>query len=319
MNYRAIALLGLALPAGWAADPQLTALVMPGTKMMAGVNVERAKNSPFGRFVLGRMQSQGPALGQFALDTGFDWRRDVHEVLIASTGQPGAPHPPSLVLVRGKFDPARIAAAIQAKSGPAETVDGVTLLSAPGKDAAVAFLGSSIAVAGRLEDVKAALARRLAPVLLEPALAGRVDRLSATEDAWVVSMLPLSEAHARLPGPAASNAVPAELLNAIGETSASVRFGEQVEFSLEAVAAADQDATALAATVKMLAGMLADMAPSDTRPNPIADLLNSLAVTASGRTVQLSLSVPQEQVEKLFAWPHSIRFGAKAKETELRQ
>jgi len=40
-----------------AADPQLLNLVMPDVKVMADINVEQAKTSPFGQFVL----AAGPA------------------------------------------------------------------------------------------------------------------------------------------------------------------------------------------------------------------------------------------------------------------
>ena len=41
-----------------AADPQLLNLVMPDAKMLADVNVDQAKASPFGQFVLAQIQAQ---------------------------------------------------------------------------------------------------------------------------------------------------------------------------------------------------------------------------------------------------------------------
>ena len=86
--YPAIALLlfsGL-LPA---ADQQLMNLLMPDAKVVAGVNVDQAKNSPFGQFMLSRMQAGDGGLGKLTGATGFDPRRDLREILMGTVGQPG--------------------------------------------------------------------------------------------------------------------------------------------------------------------------------------------------------------------------------------
>ena len=41
-----------------AADPQLLNLVMPDAKVLAGVNVEQAKGTQFGQYVLNQLQTQ---------------------------------------------------------------------------------------------------------------------------------------------------------------------------------------------------------------------------------------------------------------------
>ena len=69
-----------------AADPQLLNLVMPDAKVLAGVNVEQAKGTQFGQFVLNQLQTQDADLQKLATLTGFDPRRDVRELLVASNG-----------------------------------------------------------------------------------------------------------------------------------------------------------------------------------------------------------------------------------------
>src|SRR5215467_10358482 len=85
-----------------AADPELVSLVMPDAKVLAGINVDQAKTSPFGLYVLNQIQAQGAQhLQQVTAQTGFDPTRDLHELLIASNGVPGG-HA-GLVLARGNF------------------------------------------------------------------------------------------------------------------------------------------------------------------------------------------------------------------------
>ena len=70
-----------------AADSTLLNLVMPDAKVLAGVNVDQAKTTPMGLYVLAQIQAQNNAqLQELITLTGFDPTRDVHEVLVASNG-----------------------------------------------------------------------------------------------------------------------------------------------------------------------------------------------------------------------------------------
>ena len=63
-----------ALPA---ADPTLLNLVDPGAKVLAGVNVQQAKGTLFGQYVLNQIQSSNTEMQQLIALTGFDPTRDV--------------------------------------------------------------------------------------------------------------------------------------------------------------------------------------------------------------------------------------------------
>src|SRR3954466_4729672 len=71
-----------------AADPQLLNLVMPDAKVLAGVNVEQAKGTQFGQFILNQLQTHDSDMQKLVTLTGFDPRRDVRELLVASDGAP---------------------------------------------------------------------------------------------------------------------------------------------------------------------------------------------------------------------------------------
>src|SRR5258708_20373405 len=194
MNFRAVPptiafllFVGL-LPA---ADPQLVSLLMPDAKVVAGINVEQARNSPLGQFMLTRMQNGDEGFAKLAATIGFDPRRDLREVLIGTVGQPGQQ---GLVLARGTFDAARIFAAARLGGHTVETYNGVDILTGKGDSLthAVTFLDGSIAVAGDLASVHAAIDRHSAANgALDPALAAQIDQLSNSQDAWPVSIMPL--------------------------------------------------------------------------------------------------------------------------------
>src|ERR1700681_827461 len=97
----------------FAADPSLLSLVMPDAKVIAGARVDQAKTSPFGMYVLTHLQLDDPDFQKFVAVTGFDPRRDVRELLVASNS---AQYDPShwLVLAKGTFNPERIEGVAQA-------------------------------------------------------------------------------------------------------------------------------------------------------------------------------------------------------------
>src|SRR3954471_18295531 len=90
-----------------AADPQLLNFVMPDAKVIAGVNVEQAKGTQFGQFVLNQLQTQDGDLQKLVTLTGFDPRRDVRELLVASNG---VQDKTGLALAKGQFDVPKITA-----------------------------------------------------------------------------------------------------------------------------------------------------------------------------------------------------------------
>jgi hypothetical protein len=315
MRYRALAALAvIACPLLPAADPQLTGLVMPGAKVMAGFNLEQIKTTPFGRYVLARLAANEPSLGGFAGEAGFDWRRDLHEVLFASTGQPEPAPTPGLLLVRGSFDAQRIAAAAS-KNSRAEFHQGVPIFDGGPQGAVLAVLSPRVAVVGRREEVRAAIGRRQAPTPLEPALAERIAGLSAAQHAWMVSLVPPAAAGAGIPVKPFRDLLGGGLLEGVQETTAGVKFGSSVDLTAEALAASGEDAAALAGALRILADIMA----SASQPLPGAVLLKDLDVSSEERTVRLSLSVPEAELEKLLRWPVYSLPATKAMATELRQ
>jgi hypothetical protein len=277
-----------------AADPQLLNLVMPDAKVMAGINVEQAKTTPFGQYVLSQLQTEDRHLKELAALTGFDPREDVRELLVASPG--GNDSRAGIAVARGNFDTVKISAAVTAKGGSVETHNGVTLISDPRGKAAFAFPDSTLVIAGAPAVVKAAIDRRSSANSINPALAVKVNELSTTQDAWVTTIVP----PASLKPPARSPAVPEvtqqQAFEKIQEASLGVKFGANVVVNAEAVAQTAQDATTIGDVVKFLASVL--QLRANERPEAAA-LLQSLTVTTQGPTLNVSVSLPAQQFENL--------------------
>jgi hypothetical protein len=282
-----------------AADPGLLNLVMPDARILAGVNVDQAKTTPFGAYVLGQIQTQSASarhLQQVAAWTGFDPTRDLHELLLASNGAPGSKS--GLVLARGNFDAGKIQAAGQAGGGATITYKGVALLLDPKQTHAVAFLDPTLAVAGDVASVEGAIDRQTAPAPLNAALLVQVNQLSLSEDAWAIANMPLS---ALKPPATPSNPQNAAVQNAfqnIQQGAGGVKFGSQIVFTGQLQADTPQNATSIAGVVQFLASM-AQLQAQQKNPQ-LAAVLPSLSVTTNANLVNLSLSVPEAQAEQAF-------------------
>src|SRR2546425_2716741 len=177
-----------------AADPQLLKLVMPDAKVVSGIDIDHVKATPFGQFFLTQLPASDSGLKEFIAVTGFDPRRDIHEILMASPGDPQKKS--GLLLVRGAFDSARILALFKADGKTPEIHNGIGILSsghqAHGFSQALVFLDDSTVVAGDLESVRGAIDRRVTPGSLDAAFSNKIAQTSANQDAWVVSIAPIA-------------------------------------------------------------------------------------------------------------------------------
>jgi hypothetical protein len=280
---------------------------MPDAKVLAGVNVEQAKTTPFGQYVLSQMQSQNLEMQKLEALTGFDPTRDVRELLVASAVPNGATAPDNqtgLFLARGTFDSGKIAAAATAGGGTTESYKGVTIIEDPKGTHGVAFLSSSLAVAGDVANVKGAIDRQSGASSIPAALAVQVNYWSSIEDAWAISAV----APSSLKPPAGAPNVPglngAGAFQTIQSAAGGVKFGTLVVVTAQATADNAQDATQMGDAIKML-GMLAQM--QATKDPAAAALAQSLQVTTSGSTLNVSISLPEDQLQQLVKPKANIR------------
>ncbi|MGA2273370.1 MAG: hypothetical protein ABSH00_07440 [Bryobacteraceae bacterium] len=276
-----------------AADPQLLNLVMPDVKVMADVNVEQAKSSPFGQYVLTQVETQ--QLTQIAALTGFDPAKDVNELLVAGNG--AAQHS-GLALVLGNFNVSTITSVIAQQKVATETYQGVTIFENPQKEAGLAFLSGSIAAAGDLANLKAAIDRVSAPSILPASLMVEIGQLSAANDAWALTTVPPSS----LKPSATSPAVPGvgngagSVLGTVQSASAGIKFGANVVVTAQAQADTPQNATAIAGLIQFLVNMAQLKAADEPQVQALA---KALTVSANGAAVNISLTLPSTQFQEL--------------------
>lgn len=271
---KSLAVFLVAAAPAFGANAQLMNLVMPDAKVVAGLNVTSAKASPLGQYLIKQVPSGFPSI------PGFDPLTDVTDIVAASTGAPKT----GLIAMAGTFDPSKI---IQ-PTWTTSQYDGATLVTFP--QGTAAFIGTTIAIAGDPVSVKAAIDRSGGAnvTALDPALAAQIASLSGSNDAWIASIV--SPAVLVPANAAGQMAQPMQLLAAVQSFTATAKFDQTVPINITLVADTPQDAEALGNVAKLLVSMMGTNGPA---------ALQNLQVNVSGTTAQLSLNIPESQIEAM--------------------
>jgi hypothetical protein len=317
---------------GRAADPAMLNLLMPDAKVVSGINVQQAAASPLGLYVLSLMGPQDQQIQQFISILGFDPRKDVTELLMASNGTTATAATSSLVLARGRFATAGIMGLAQQNGAAKEVYKGVTILSDPKQTAGAAFLDADAAqgnatllAIGPVAQVRAAIDRLSAPSILDVKLLAQVQNLSAAQDVWGVSFVPPASLLPRTagqqitmpPGVQIPGMPPVAALQNVQQFSGGIKLGANVAFTAAAVFDTAQNAAGMAGVLQF-ASNLAQAQAAQQNPQA-AGVLKALAISSQGSTVNLALSLPMEKVRQMLEPPSAgTRTPAPARTTAPR-
>ena len=277
----------------WAADAQLIGLLMPESKLIAGVQLQQTKASPFGQFLLSQLGANAD-LNKLRSMTGFDPLTDFTEMVVSATldGK-------GLVAGRGNFQPQLLTMMAAMAGFPTETYRGVALIGAgqavtlPNLDPVVVFLNGSIVLMGDRALIKGSVDRWLAASTTPSPLVAVVNDIGSSSQAWAVAT-GLSQLTPGTKAPSTGGAPPQaamlqNVLDRIDHIAGGLTFAETVTVRGQAVTKSPQDAQALAAVVQLMTSMSASKAPLPFTPQ----------VTASGSAVNFTLSVTEQQLEDL--------------------
>jgi hypothetical protein len=285
-------------------DQGLLALVPAETVVLSGVDATSAKNSQFGQYLLSRMNGSDSNFQSAMEQTGFDPRRDLQSFLFAGFGpRQTQGRSKFAVLARGTFDEQRIASAAQAKNGAtAQPYGGVTLYvrqTRNGGSTAFAFPDTGIAVMGDLATVQKIIDDRSTPSTLDPGLLDRVNKVGSTNDMWFASLLS-GTALGTNPGLLGGKQLnTSQALKSVLQSSGGVQFGSVVQVSLDATTRSPQDAGSLSDVIRFLANMIQTQGQTNPQTVLLAKALEGMTLQTSGSDVQVSFSMPEQDLEQL--------------------
>jgi hypothetical protein len=307
-----------------ATDPSLLRLVMPDAKVVAGLQVTQAKNSLFGQFVLSHMQVEDETFKKFMAQTGFDPRRDVTEIVMASNWEQTTAGSRWLVVARGNFNILSITGGATANGGLIDAFQGVNILtytpdSKTPNVSGIAFFDSTSAVMGDLASVKAAIQRKQTNASASGTLMAKIRDLSAKNDFWFVTLVPISEFAGAMPDPNLSSAMKGNLMAAVHQASGGIRFGDNIAISGEAVTRSDKDAQALEDVFRFLGGMVQSNRQNDKTVDKVATLLDTMELKTAGNVMTMSMTIPERLLEQMLETMRAESRAARAKKPAVPQ
>lgn len=288
-----------------AADTSLLALIPAEAKVVSSIDVQQARSSQFGQFLLSKMNSDpNNGFDKMAQETGFDPRRDLQTFVFASPG-PAANKAESsfVILARGNFDSQWIRKQTLSNNGTIQTIAGVDVYVGNGRhqqQQAFALPDVGIAVFGDLASVQEVIANRANPTQLDPALQALISQVSANNDAWFASVLPGSYLSQHVNDATNQQAKSqAQALQSVRQAAGGVAFGNPVQLSFDAITRSPQDAVSLQDVMRFMASIVQMQRQQNASAQVLASSLDNMTLTASGDHFHASLAIPESSLEQL--------------------
>ncbi len=269
------------------------------TSGVAFANVRDIMNSEFRRKLSAAMPA-GHGKHQLLAETGIDIEQDIDSV-VAGLHSGQSPEVP-VVLLRGRFDAARIESVATSRGARAEPHQGRTVLVFPQGDQthpALAFLEPGLIALGDAAALRRAIDTSIAntSVVDQPELMRLVADVNGAGNAWVIGRLDTLSQHQAVPDQVA------RMFPGVQWVSASFDVGQSVLGRVRAETADAQAGEQLRSVVNGAVAAGRMVAANDAR---IAAVLNSVQTSGSGPTVEVSFAVPPEMIDLI----HGTRLPA---------
>ena len=262
-------------------------LIPSDTVHLIGVRMEEIRTSPLlEKLAIGGRQSA--TLDRFIQETGVDPLRDIHDVLAANDGKN------TLLMVRGKFQPAAIETKLTAKGATRLSHGGRTLFG--GEQFAMTMMSDSLVVAGPASLLRSTLDRRGKREPLPERLAALVRSVPAGHQVWAVSLGRLPE----LDLPERGNLQNLERAFAAIDTAvASADLSRGLKLAVTANYTGEAEAKQVYGALRGIIGLGRLMTPPDK-----AELLrfyDAFIVAHEGKTLRVNADVATDLLTKVLA------------------
>ena len=275
---------------------ELTYLPSDSTAI-AFADVHGIMSSPF-RQKLRELLPTGAEKDRLLAETGIDLERDI-DVVVASLRAGDDQRGPGVVILRGRFDQARIESQALGHGGTVEQYQGTRLIVAPVSNAnagvpyrtpGVAFLDDTHLALGNLEGLRAAIdAASSSPDVTGNAdlmaLVGEVER---TGNAWIVGRFDSVASAPQMPEHVRAQMPDIEWL------AVSAQVAEGLSGFVRAETVDEKAAEDLRGVVN---GVLAAARMAGGDDPRVGALVQSLQSTGTGTTVQLSFQIGPEMLD----------------------
>jgi hypothetical protein len=271
--------------------------------VVAYVNVREVMDSEFRQHLKALGPTEGPGQEEFQRQTGIDIQKDIDYVVACLLNSPPQspdsdtkPKQAGFVLVRGRFDDARITALAAEKQAVTSEYRGRRLLQPPaaagGESPVLAFMEPGLLAVGDQTTVRRAIDTQQggANITSNTQMMSLVNDSQGSGNAWAVGRFDTLRSRAHMPDAVSGQIPPIDSFAVTG------RFNGGISGTFRAET---QDAQAAENLREVVRGFLALLRmQAGTKPE-MQQLLQSLELGGSGTTVALSFVIPVEIVDAI--------------------
>ena len=271
-------------------DNVLAQLIPPDSTSLFGARMEEVKATPL--FQKLAAQQKLPQLDDFARETGFDPRRDVRDMLVASTSRAKS----GVLLARGSF---HITPEAFAKLKEAHKVEyrGYTIYGSPDGESGFCILDGTLAIAGPMASLRAALDQYRHPNrAATAALLAKAQAVPMQFQVWAVSLGGADFIANNLPNdPNAMNF--AKIFSSLQNTYFMADLSRGFHASAHGECASEADAKSLGDAARGLIGF-GRLSVPDKQPE-LLRLWDGIQVEQQQRSITITANIQQELIDKL--------------------
>jgi hypothetical protein len=263
-------------------DPVLAAMVPPDTFLLCGIRVGELRTTPLYRKMLA--EDLNSTLDDFAKNTNFDIRKDVSELLIASTPSGSG----KLVLARGNFK-------IQPPPGfKKSTYKGVAIYSR--EQGAYAILDATTAAAGTDPEVRKAIDQKQSGHGAPAGLLNWARSLPGSGQIWLVSNGWGTVAQ-DLSSQDGNIANLGRFLQSIEHATVTVDLRSGLLANINGECKSEQDAKSLGDAARGMVA-LARLNVPENRPD-LLRMFDGVKVDQKQRSIQVNANIAEDLIEKM--------------------
>jgi hypothetical protein len=262
--------------------------------VVAYANVRDVMTSHFRERFREAVPEQSEGRDEFLRETGIDVERDIDHVvacMIPNDGQEGG-----MVVARGRFNPTQLETLAREHGAVVEEYRGKRLLIGPDthghRQPTLAFMETGVVAIGDDTSIRRSIDAQMSghSVMSNDELMTLVADVDAGSNAWAVGRVDALAKEARLPDEV-SRQIPA-----LKWFAATGRINGGLTGTLRAEARDEEAAENLRDVVRGLFALARMQAGSDPR---VAALVQTLQLSGTGTTVQLSFTIPTEVIDLL--------------------
>lgn len=273
--------------------PAELAYVSRDTRILAFADVRHVMDSELRQKVMELQPGGAQGADQFQQETGIDLRTDVDQILASMSSEATAGNGRPLLLVRGRFDTARIESLIREKGGQLEEYQGKRLITHPSGEMGVAFVEPGLVAVGTAAALRQAIDTKAAgDNVIDNDDVMRLVRDIDDGNLWAVARFDALAGAGRLPDDVAKQLPSISWFAASGTINGGIQGVVHAEARDEVAANDLRDVIrGFVALARMQTGQRAEF----------ADLMNSFELGGQGNTVSLGFAVPSELIDAIGA------------------